>query len=176
MDWDGGDKCHDLSPFSKRRLVTPRGRSERQGVCINVEGSIGLRIVAEEAGRPCDALECRPCELLNHHLIPCCDMEGQEGATMACALFLVRDHGLTPCLLEGYRPGSPTPHFQKGGLQNGAIVVLPMACGHSHPFPPPMGNNGHSPWPNSLPSSIAQEELKSWIGVMVNMATLLHFS
>ena len=145
MEWDGGDKCHAPSPSRKRRIVTPKGRSERQGVCIDVEGSIGLHIVAEEAGRPCDALECLPCELLNHHLIPCCDMEGQEGASMACALFLVRDHGLTPCLLEGYRPGSPTPHFQKGGLQNGAMVVLPMACGHSHSFPPPNGEHKKLP-------------------------------
>ena len=41
---------------------------------------------------------------------------------------------------------------------------------HSHP---PVGDTRHSPWPNSLPSSIAQEELKSWTAVMVNMATLL---
>ena len=99
--WDGGDKRHAPSPFRKRRIVTPKGRSERQGVCIDVEGSMGLHIVAEEAGRPCDALECLPCELLNHHLVPCCEMDGQEGATLASALFLVRDHGLTPCLLEG---------------------------------------------------------------------------
>ena len=143
---DGGDKRYAPSPFRKRRIVTPKGRSERQGVCIDVEGSIGLHIVAEEAGRPCDALECLPCELLNHHLIPCSDMEGQEGATMASALVLVRDHGLTPCLLERYRPCSPTPHFQKGGLQNGAIVVLPIACSHSHSHPSSRSKKGRAPW------------------------------
>ena len=79
MDWDGGDKCHAPSPFRKGGLLTPKGRSERQGICIDVEGSIGLHIVAEEAGRPCDALECIPGDLLNHYLTPSCDMELQDG-------------------------------------------------------------------------------------------------
>ena len=62
------------------RASHSQGRgSEGQGICIDVGGSIGLHIVAEEAGRPCDALECIPGDLLNHYLTPSCDMELQDG-------------------------------------------------------------------------------------------------